>query len=540
MPDAGSPLTAAHLDALYPYHLILSEESTIVGLGTRLRAALPSSAIGAPFAEYFRVLDPEGGFSALRADRPVPLLMVSDCLPLPLRGTALYDSERRQSLFLGSLYVRTIEELARVGLTLADIPRHDSSLDYLLALQAHGAAFAEARTLAAKLTEEKTQLREANRRLRESEAMYRSVVENVREIIFRTDADGNWTFLNVAWERITGFSVTDSLGRNFRSFLHPDDGPAYEARFRELMEGRRDYTRLEARFITRDGSQRWIEVLAQSTRNDREAICGTTGTLFDITERKRVEEQRTALTRELQRSNRDLSEFAAVASHDLQEPLRKIILFAEQLRTTPEELTSEQTAECAGRISRAARRMRSLVRGLLDYSRVTSGARPFRQVSLDRIVTEAVADLEATIRRVGGVVLCDPLPDIEADPVQMRQLMQNLIGNALKFHRPGVPPEVRVYAERRVLPDDSEVLLLHCRDNGIGFESQFRNKVFEVFERLHPDSEYEGTGMGLAICRKIIERHNGHIEAYSVPGEGTDFLVSLPLPRPAADVRPVR
>jgi signal transduction histidine kinase len=243
--------------------------------------------------------------------------------------------------------------------------------------------------------------------------------------------------------------------------------------------------------------------------------------------RERTAELATANTL-LQHSNRELEQFASVASHDLQEPLRKIEAFGDRLKMQRETL-NEQAVDYLDRILKSASRMRTLINDLLSFSRVATRALPFKPVDLGQIANEVVGDLEGRLQHVEGQVELDTLPTIEADPTQMRQLLQNLIGNALKFHRPEVSPVVKVKAERQTAEGQPERLVLTVADNGIGFEEQYLDRIFEVFQRLHGRTEFEGTGIGLAICRKIVERHHGTITARSKPGEGSTFIVTLPI-----------
>ncbi len=236
----------------------------------------------------------------------------------------------------------------------------------------------------------------------------------------------------------------------------------------------------------------------------------------------------------LRRSNRELEQFASVASHDLQEPLRKIQAFGDRLQTRCAQELGEQGRDYLQRVLASAGRMRSLIDALLSFSRITTKAQPFVTVDLMLTAQDVVSDLEGLIERNGGQVEVAPLPTLEADPLQMRQLIQNLIGNGLKFARPGEPPVVRV--ESRLLEagnENGEAVGERCEiavsDNGIGFEEVYLDRIFELFQRLHGRQEYEGTGMGLAICRKIVERHGGTITARSAPGCGAKFLVTLPL-----------
>ncbi len=230
----------------------------------------------------------------------------------------------------------------------------------------------------------------------------------------------------------------------------------------------------------------------------------------------------------LQASNGELEQFASVASHDLQEPLRKIEAFGDRLRTRSASL-DDTGRDYLARVLDSASRMRTLINDLLSFSRVTTRAQPFATVDLGRIAADVVSDLEGRLQQVNGRVDLQPLPSIEADPTQMRQLLQNLIGNALKFHRPGVTPVVEVDGKISSEAGRKPQLVLTVKDNGIGFEEVYLDRIFEVFQRLHGRNEYEGTGIGLAICRKIAERHGGTITARSAPGEGATFIVTLPM-----------
>ncbi len=240
--------------------------------------------------------------------------------------------------------------------------------------------------------------------------------------------------------------------------------------------------------------------------------------------------------RELARSNAELEQFASIASHDLQEPLRKVRTFTEQLTVTEADRLSDQGRDYLQRANSAAERMQKLIEDLLKYSRVATHARPFAPVDLSQVTRDVVDDLEVQIDHAGAVVRIGSLPTISADALQMRQLMQNLISNAIKFRREGVTPEVSIDATVA----DGQVRLSVC-DNGIGFDPQYGRRIFRVFERLHGRGEYPGTGIGLALCRKIAERHGGCVVADATPGEGAMFTVTLPMRQreevlvPAAD-----
>ena len=231
---------------------------------------------------------------------------------------------------------------------------------------------------------------------------------------------------------------------------------------------------------------------------------------------------------QLARSNRDLQDFAMVASHDLQEPLRKVQMFGDRLR---EELGTDVGAQAIDYLTRmqgAADRGQTLIRGLLAYSRVTSQAQAKVEVSLETIGREVLSDLEGRLVDSGGRVELGALPVIEADAVQMRQLLQNLIGNALKFRRPGVAPLIQVSSRPLEDPRRKDWWQIEVADNGIGFDEKYLDRIFKIFQRLHERGVYEGAGMGLAICRRIVENHGGTLTARSVPGEGSTFIIQLP------------
>jgi signal transduction histidine kinase len=275
------------------------------------------------------------------------------------------------------------------------------------------------------------------------------------------------------------------------------------------------------RIVRRDQETREIAARALKMNNERlEArVAERTAEIASANE---------ALTRsnqELQRSNRELQEFAFVASHDLQEPLRKIRTFADLLREEHGAGLDDEAQHYLGRMQQAATRMSRLISDLLTFSRVSTKARPFEPVALDDVLREALDDLDMVIQDTGADVQAVPLPRIEADPIQMRQLFQNLVGNALKFHRPDVSPEVRI---RPVPADDDANVAIEVADNGIGFDPKYAERIFVPFQRLHTRGEYDGTGIGLAVVRRIVERHGGAVTVESEEGQGTTFVVTLP------------
>lgn len=267
-----------------------------------------------------------------------------------------------------------------------------------------------------------------------------------------------------------------------------------------------------------------------------------TAAVRDITDRKQAEEKLRTYARhleelqasverknvELEQRNRELEQFAYVSSHDLQEPLRKIVAFGDRLKTRYAPALDERGLDYLARMQSAATRMQLLINDLLEFSRLTTRRRQFDPVDLSKIVQATIADMDVTIERAGGRVDVGDLATIDADPVQMRQLVQNLIGNALKFRRPGAAPEVKIWGKLAPGKGDASMYELRVSDNGIGIDPKYAERIFTVFERLHPREQYEGTGIGLAICRKIAERHGGTIAVESEVGGGSTFVVRLP------------
>jgi signal transduction histidine kinase len=245
----------------------------------------------------------------------------------------------------------------------------------------------------------------------------------------------------------------------------------------------------------------------------------------DVTQRRFTEERLAEQRRELQRSNAALHEFASVASHDLQEPLRKILSFGERLTTSLGPTLTGNARQDLERMLGAAARMRTLITDLLAYSEATTRVQRFEATDLAMVAREVIGDLETAISEAGGRVELGVLPVIAADAPQMRQLLQNLLGNALKYRRKDTPSVVRLSASTT----GDGFCAISVADNGIGFNAEHAEKIFRMFERLHNRAQYAGSGIGLAICRRIVERHGGTIAATSIAGQGATFTVTLPV-----------
>jgi two-component system CheB/CheR fusion protein len=326
--------------------------------------------------------------------------------------------------------------------------------------------------------------------------------------------------------------------------VHPDDAGRVSRRIREVLEGGGDGWSDEYRFRRADGSYAVVFDRGYVVRDGEGRPVRFLASMMDITERKQAEAKLAVYTARLERSNRELQDFASVASHDLQEPLRKIRAFGDCLADSWGEALGEEGGDCVRRMQSAAGRMQTLINDLLTFSRVTSKARPFAEVDLGAVTREVVADLEVQIGQSGAAVEVGRLPTVEADALQMRQLLQNLIGNALKYRRQGAKPVVKVYGETAEdggpregeAPAPGAFCRILVEDNGIGFDEKYLDRIFTIFQRLHGRMEYEGTGIGLAVCRKIVERHGGSITARSAPQRGATFVVTLPVRQPEGEV----
>ena len=421
------------------------------------------------------------------------------------------------------------------------------------------------------LLEEIAERAEAEKSLRESEERKGAILQSALDCIITIDHEGKITEWNPAAEKTFGLARAEVVGKEMAGLIMPpsmrDVHRRGLARYLATGVGPVLGKRIELTALRADGSEFPVELTI--TRIGSDEPPKFTGFVRDISDRKqaeealhqaheqlelRVAERTTSLQREiivrrraeaeletsaakLKMSNRELQDFASVASHDLQEPLRKIISYGDLLKEQAAATLTDTDRDYLARMQNAAKRMQLLIDDLLAFSRITTKARSFEPLDLGPVAHEVLSDLETRIQQTGGKVELDGLPTIDADPMQMRQLLQNLIGNALKFHREGKAPNVKVRSE--LVPGtappipDTDPVVDRCRiiveDDGIGFDEKYLDRIFTVFQRLHGRGKYEGTGMGLAICRKIAERHGGEISARSVPGRGATFVVTLPI-----------
>lgn len=350
-------------------------------------------------------------------------------------------------------------------------------------------------------------------------------------IVAITDKRGVITYVNHKFCAISKYSVEELIGKThsiINSRYHPKE--FFVEMWQAISKG--SVWEGEIRNRAKDGTFYWVNTTIVPFMDENEKPEQYVAVRYEITERKLAEEQLKVYAKKLEISNRELQDFASVAAHDLQEPLRKIQTFSGRLKTKAQEDLKPEALDYVDRIQNSAQRMQILINDLLTYSRVTTKAQPFLSLDLNQVLSQVISDLEVRIEQTGGKVEVAPLPSIECDSTQMYQLFQNLIGNALKFGKPGITPHIKVEAktfEHSPLGRPGPACQISIQDNGIGFDEKYLDRIFTIFQRLHGRQEYEGTGIGLAVCRKIIDRHGGVITARSAPEAGATFLITLPV-----------
>jgi PAS domain S-box-containing protein len=378
--------------------------------------------------------------------------------------------------------------------------------------------------------------KQAEEKIRESEEHFRSLTQALPQLLWVTDAKGNQEFVTERWKEYTGMDPLDA--QTWSQMIHPEDAGSINENWSHSMATGTTY-KAEVRLKGKNGNYRWFHVHGEPIRNEKNEIIKWVGAFTDINEQKfaeellRQSEERLEFlvkkrTEELERSNEDLQQFAHVASHDLKEPIRKIKIFSGMLEDEFNEQINPEGMAYLSKIQNASDRMITMMDAVLRYAGLDGYLQKIEMISLNKTLESIETDLENVITKKKAIIERDILPDIQGYPVLIYQLFYNLISNALKFSNPQVVPRIQI-RHAHIKISNREFAEFRIIDNGIGFEEEDAEKIFQTFTRLNAKEEYEGTGLGLSLCRKITIRHNGNITAHAKPGIGAEFKLNLPV-----------
>lgn len=395
------------------------------------------------------------------------------------------------------------------------------------------------------VAERTADLQRKNEELRQSEERYHHMTAEVEDYaILLMSVEGNIQNWNKGAEKIKGYKASEIIGKNFRQFYTKEDQEIGLPERLINTAAEKGKAAHEGWRVRKDGSKFWGSIVITALHNSNNDVIGFSKVTRDLTERKMIEDRLNAYagqlelkSQALERSNAELSSFSYVASHDMQEPLRKIQAFGNLILNSEAANLSQQGKDYFGRMVKAASRMQNLIDSLLEFSRTSTAAINFEKSDLNLLVDEVKKDMRELIEETHTDIQHDPLPSLAVIPFQVKQLLANLFGNAIKYAKPGEHPVIRIrgaYVKGNKLEhphaqEDREYYKLSVIDNGIGFEKEYAAKIFELFQRLHGRNEYSGSGVGLAICKKIAENHGGFITAEGEPGKGAKFHFYIPV-----------
>jgi PAS domain S-box-containing protein len=346
-------------------------------------------------------------------------------------------------------------------------------------------------------------------------------VQTIPDLVWLKSLDGVFFWCNPPVERLLGAAEKDIIGRTDYDFFDKELADSVRENDRKALAADRPMVNEEWLTFAADGHRAFCETIKTPMRDADGQVIGVLGISRDITERHQAEERLKLTLNDLARSNEELEQFAYVASHDLQEPLRMVSSYTQLLARRYQGRLDKDADEFIAYAVDGANRMQGLITDLLALSRVGTRGKKFEPVDCAAALEQALTNLRATIEESGAVITCDPLPTLPADRSQITQLLQNLLANAIKF-RGKEPPHVHVSAELK-----GQEWFFSVRDDGIGIDPQYTERIFAIFQRLHTREEYAGTGIGLAICKKVVERHHGRIWVESQPGKGSTFHFTI-------------
>jgi len=349
-----------------------------------------------------------------------------------------------------------------------------------------------------------------------SEARFRQLADTMPQIVWTARPDGYVDYYNERWYEYTGFRRDDFGDASWEPILHPEDVQRTREAYYAAIDSGRPYS-IEYRLMDRNRNRwRWFVGRAVPVRDTEGAIVKWFGTCTDIDEQKQVQD-------ELRRANEGLEQFAFSASHDLQEPLRSVKIYSELLAKRHADAIGEEARQFVANVHDGATRMEVLIRDLLAWTQVTKFELPHETTDANEALNGAIANLASSISESGAKITAEPLPSLPVHGMHLQQILQNLIGNAIKYHSPERTPTIHIAAERR-----SGQWIFTVSDNGIGIAPEYKENVFGLFKRLHTGDQYSGTGIGLAICHRIVDRYHGRIWVESELGRGSAFRFELP------------
>lgn len=374
-----------------------------------------------------------------------------------------------------------------------------------------------------------SQLEETSLQLLKSKRFLETLVGNLPGMVYRCMNDKDWTleYVSEGCYDLTGYTSEDFLNQKItfgKNIVHPEEQERVWIEVQKALKKRHSF-QLVYRILTAEKELKWVWEQGLGVFSQNGELETLEGFIVDITQQKNSESKLHFYADQLKRSNQDLEEFAFLASHDLQEPLRKIITFGDRMREKDVSL-NEEASDYLSRMQKSAWRMSNYIRDLLEYSRAAQQPKNYERVSLKKIVTQVIEDLDDQIKMGSATIHLQELPTLEVDPVQFPNAIQNLISNSLKYHREGVSPVINITSS---FCYTTKTCQIKVSDNGIGIEEKYFRKIFKPFERLHGRSTFEGSGIGLAICEKIIRRHNGEVTVQKNQPHGTTFTITLPI-----------